>query len=316
MTPTKTSSAAPVADPVSELLEQRARLESWLEKLESEGSGANARVVERVRADYSGRLRAILDKLGEHEEALRADRASLEERLREGERRQDEATEALEEAQLRHRIGELSEEEWSDREPALTEAVDSAREEREAARAELERLDTLLAQIGNASPTGNGATAAPEAPSSEAEEEQRDEALTDPLSDLDEAGTIEEGLELEAEREELTLEEGETLADGAGAPDPLAFLAELPGSGEEAEAEPKANDLDFLIELDRAIAGSDSGEATAAAAEGDATAAAPGTPAEEDPEQYRPTPGTKCPECGYTNDPDAWYCGVCGVDLA
>lgn len=29
----------------------------------------------------------------------------------------------------------------------------------------------------------------------------------------------------------------------------------------------------------------------------------------------RPRPGAKCPECGYTNDSDAWYCGVCGVDL-
>lgn len=30
----------------------------------------------------------------------------------------------------------------------------------------------------------------------------------------------------------------------------------------------------------------------------------------------RPRRGAKCPECGYTNDFDAWYCGVCGVDLA
>jgi hypothetical protein len=30
----------------------------------------------------------------------------------------------------------------------------------------------------------------------------------------------------------------------------------------------------------------------------------------------RPGTGIKCPECGYTNDSTAWYCGVCGVDLA
>lgn len=45
----------------------------------------------------------------------------------------------------------------------------------------------------------------------------------------------------------------------------------------------------FLEELDRAIEGS---------------------------AETRPRAGAKCPECGYTNDFDAWYCGVCGVDLA
>ena len=29
----------------------------------------------------------------------------------------------------------------------------------------------------------------------------------------------------------------------------------------------------------------------------------------------RPSTGVKCPECGYTNDATAWYCGVCGVSL-
>ena len=29
----------------------------------------------------------------------------------------------------------------------------------------------------------------------------------------------------------------------------------------------------------------------------------------------RPSSGVKCPDCGYTNDATAWYCGVCGVNL-
>lgn len=37
--------------------------------------------------------------------------------------------------------------------------------------------------------------------------------------------------------------------------------------------------------------------------------------AEESELDTRPAPGVKCPECGYTNDSTAWYCGVCGVDL-
>jgi hypothetical protein len=28
-----------------------------------------------------------------------------------------------------------------------------------------------------------------------------------------------------------------------------------------------------------------------------------------------PKPGLKCGECGYTNDLNAWFCGVCGADV-
>ena len=38
--------------------------------------------------------------------------------------------------------------------------------------------------------------------------------------------------------------------------------------------------------------------------------------ADKDKPDTRPTVGTKCVECGYTNDSTAWYCGVCGVSLA
>jgi hypothetical protein len=32
-------------------------------------------------------------------------------------------------------------------------------------------------------------------------------------------------------------------------------------------------------------------------------------------EETAPKPGLKCPECGYTNDLSAWFCGVCGADI-
>ncbi|MQA89254.1 MAG: hypothetical protein GEU90_03315 [Gemmatimonas sp.] len=42
--------------------------------------------------------------------------------------------------------------------------------------------------------------------------------------------------------------------------------------------------------------------------------------ADEDSDEERkgttPKPGLKCPECGYTNDLSAWFCGVCGADIA
>ena len=58
------------------------------------------------------------------------------------------------------------------------------------------------------------------------------------------------------------------------------------------------DDYAFLEDLDRAIA-----------------ATAPTGEASEPETDTRPQPGLKCPDCGYSNDPAAWYCGVCGVDL-
>ena len=78
------------------------------------------------------------------------------------------------------------------------------------------------------------------------------------------------------------------------------FAAAAEALAEEVDPAPVDDDYAFLQELDRAIA------ATAPTGEG-------GEPDEET--SARPQPGLKCPDCGYSNDPAAWYCGVCGVDL-
>lgn len=65
-----------------------------------------------------------------------------------------------------------------------------------------------------------------------------------------------------------------------------------PATDEGVEA---GGDSSFLHDLDRAISAEE--------------------PAPDPESETRPSPGVKCPECGYTNDSTAWYCGVCGVDL-
>lgn len=83
-------------------------------------------------------------------------------------------------------------------------------------------------------------------------------------------------------------------------PDPPRFAWET-----EPQRTAPEDDLDFLTGLDRAI----STPVTPPVGVGDASDAG-------ETEETRPRPGAKCPECGYTNDSTAWYCGVCGVDLA
>jgi hypothetical protein len=228
------------ASPVSALLQQRAQLQQWLEKLEQHGGDASPAVVQRVRADYQERMLAVLDELGRHLDALRAERDARADAAQGAGTRHREAEERLEEARLRHLIGELAESEWLERRAPLEEAVDEARSERAEAEADAERLGELVAQVEAGLHPAGAVAAEPE------DEEEAPPVVAD-----------------------LT-PEGEPDASGAG-----------------------EQDLAFLEELDRAIGG----EAEGAGA-------------------IRPKQGAKCPECGYTNDADAWYCGVCGIDLA
>lgn len=132
---------------ISSLLHQRSTLQEWLARLDAEGGAANPRVVERVRADYQQRLRLVLDELGQHLGGLRQQRSTLAEALAEADFRADQAQEELEEARLRHRIGELADVDWSERQPALEDAVAAMAERREQVQGELSRLDDILQQV-------------------------------------------------------------------------------------------------------------------------------------------------------------------------
>lgn len=296
MNPPNTARSPASTTSVTELVDQRTRIQAWLEKLDAESGGASPRVVERLRADYQARLEAVLEQLGAHVETIRSDQTRLREELETAERTLDASREELEEARLRHRIGEWDDDLWAERKPGLEDALSAAEQRRDEALHELSRLEELIAQIEGSSSTAGGG------------EEENEDDLVVLREDVTSTPEVAAGSDdaSEAGREAPRGRKGEEQADGAGSAgeaDPLAFLADLPGdAGAEAapteESEPKGEGLDFLQELDRAITGLN------------------GPPEEEDPELFRPTPGTKCPECGYTNDPDAWYCGVCGVDLA
>lgn len=121
-----------------------------------------------------------------------------------------------------------------------------------------------------------------------------------------------ESLRAETARLETVLAEivSPPVAFGTDEDDDIPLIDEfdgIPVVDLDAEPEPDpatpapGNDLAFLEELDRAIAYPTLGGAGVPPSDAGSTA---------------PRRGAKCPECGYTNDVGAWYCGVCGVDLA
>lgn len=280
---------------VESLTEQRILLQQWLARLDEVRSDVPDRVAERVRADYEGRLRAVTGELSTHREAIRGDLEARTAELERAEARRAETVDLLEELRLRHRIGEVPDDEWTARRPELEEAVSSAEGEVARVRGEVERLTSLLSEMDGEAP-GEAPTATPaeEAPFTPSEDDTVPEYAV-PYAEV--STRAEEVVELEV---------GEV-----GDVD-LSWLEEIQaGAAAAAEPEPGSaavDDLAFLEELDRAIAASAEPEPQP-----------PSPPAgREDPDRTLDADRAGmllCKECGAINDPQAWYCEVCGSEL-
>jgi hypothetical protein len=337
-------------------------------------------VTERVRADYQDRLRRVTEDLSAHGEEIRRALDEVRGQLGEAEERRGHAADALEETRLRHLIGELDEGAWDQARQPLEAESAAAEQAVERARAEVERLSSLSAEIEAGSrqaepepepePAATArAEAAPEAepqaeePAPAAEPEEDD---SEPLSGEDLAAWISE---VEAEvtttvpkpppasdettaegwdpfpsefgggqaspatqpgdaEQELpwldSLEQSTPAAQEEG--DDLAFLDNLETGAPAEQAAPAADlaedDLAFLEELDRAISG---GSARAAAPQppaptlgGDYSGGsgdAIGPSAAEGEGERKQGEALLCKECGAINEPQAWYCEICGSEL-
>jgi hypothetical protein len=119
---------------IEELLEQRAQYEAWLAKLDASGDKAPPAVRQRIRGDYEARLQSVLEQLrsrgnaiGEELERHHATQAQLD-------RERRAAEEALAEAEVRHSVGEYTEDEW--------------RRVSEDSRREIEQLRSRLRNVG------------------------------------------------------------------------------------------------------------------------------------------------------------------------
>jgi hypothetical protein len=154
--PTSTDATVP------ELIRLREQLTGWIARLDEVGAQANPQVTQRVRADYAARLRRVNEDLSSHREDIEADLQRFRGALAEAETRRAAAGERLEEARLRHLIGELDDDAWEEARPKLEEEVGGADEAVAGARAEVERLELLSADIRSAA-----AAPAPPAPAAE-----------------------------------------------------------------------------------------------------------------------------------------------------
>ena len=136
-----------IPDAIRTLLERRAQYMEWLTKLDDLGGKYRPEVAKRVRADYRDRLTGVEAELHGHREELEASLSQRQGQLAGFEQRHNVCAAELEEAELRHQVGEFDEGEWENRKQAheqeIAEVTSALNIEREA----VAELGAVLLQV-------------------------------------------------------------------------------------------------------------------------------------------------------------------------
>lgn len=277
-------------DSIETLLEQRAQYEQWLAKLDGAGDKAPASVRQKVRGDYEARLRGVIDRLRGHAATIaeelerhRSTQSDLD-----GQRRQ--AEEALAEAELRHAVGEYTDEEWRHLNQESDGHLRALRDQLRSVGDEIARLAEVQSLIA-APPRRTEAAAAPTPPRQEMEEPApQPEPEPEPPAPPPAAKAAPKAREPEPQ--------------AASPVDELAFLKSV--ADQELKPAPASSS--------RRQSGPGGGAGHAASRTVEAPHAAPA------PSGKTGAPGVaktlKCGECGTLNRPTEWYCERCGAELA
>ncbi|HEY8257910.1 MAG TPA: hypothetical protein VIG08_09655 [Gemmatimonadales bacterium] len=287
---------------IEALLQQRAQYEQWLLRLDSTVDKAPPAVRQRVRADYEGRLKGVIEELRGHaatiSEELERHRGAQAELDRE--RRQ--AEEALAEAEVRHTVGEYTEDEWRRINDDSQSNLDRLRQQLSTVGGEITRLAEVQSLI--AAPAPKRAEPPPPAPKPDPVEAHRPAPVPEPEP------------ELEIERGAPTPQ--------PPSPQPVASKPAPPPRREPAPATPPGDELAFLksvSEEERKPSGgrrpsNPGGGAPAHSGSRAVETASP--PAAAQGKTATPTGAKtlKCGECGTLNRPTEWYCERCGGELA
>lgn len=283
---------------IQKLLDERQQIQRWLDRLTMTADAAPENVRTKVRQDYERRLEEVIAELQGHGQEVAA---ALERQrsTREGLANQEsEAAERLEEAELRHAVGEYDEGQWRQVHAQLVESLVKVREELKRADQEITRLEDVV-ELVSSEP----------APAEEDEEpEPEPEAPPPPPSVEDRPKAAPK--KGPAPQKAAATKKGQTEAF-----DELAFLRSVTEDETHGPAPSRA---------------SGTMKAIPDAPPADPPPPAQAAPADEapaefrDPEQKknalprasRSSKSLKCGECGTMNLATEWYCERCGAELA
>lgn len=148
---------------IEELLEQRTQYEEWLAKLDASGDKAPPAVRQRVRGDYQARLQSVMEQLRSRGAAISEELERQHARQAELDRERRAAEEALAEAEVRHSVGEYTQDEWRRLSEESKREIEQLRSQLRSIGAEITRLTQIQGVI--TSPRGAAPPSPPPRPS-------------------------------------------------------------------------------------------------------------------------------------------------------
>jgi hypothetical protein len=277
---------------IEALLEQRTQYEEWLAKLDSSGDKAPPAVRQRIRGDYESRLQTVMEQLRGRGAAISEELERHHASQAELDRQRRAAEEALAESEVRHSVGEYTEDEWR-------RVSDQSRREIEELRAQLRSIGTEITRLTQV----QSLVAAPRtaAPVSTPAVTPRPAPKPEPI-----------------EQAPFVTHVADPMADPAAPPPRTAPQPSTPQS-EPVTAE--VDELTFLKSVSdeeppaprRTTAG---GSSTATSAPPRASEVQTATPASSGKAGAAVAKTLKCGDCGTLNRPTEWYCERCGAELA
>jgi hypothetical protein len=284
---------------IEALLQQRARYEQWLAKLDGAANIAPAGVRQKVRGDYEARLRGVIERLRGHAATIAGEleRFQASQSELDGQRRA--AEEELAEAQVRHAVGEYAEEEWQRISGENEARLQGLRDQLRGVGNEIARLAEVQSLIGAPTRAAEPAPAHPPVASPPADVIERSPPPPPPPP-----------------MEEERLPE----------PPPPTVRAPQPKPPRAREPEPAAaapvDELAFLKSVaddelkpaPRRPSNPGSPGPTHVASRAVDAPPAPATAGKPGGQGVAKT--LKCGECGTLNRPTEWYCERCGAELA
>jgi hypothetical protein len=266
---------------IEALLEQRSQYEEWILRLDTSGDKASPAVRERVRGDYQARLESVMEQLRGRNEAIAEELERQHASQAELDRERRSAEEALAEAEVRHTVGEYTEEEWRRHSEQSKRGIEQLRAKLRAIGSEITRLTEIQSQI--AGPRGAAVPPPPPAPRAGRPDLLEQAPLVTHVAD--------EPLESPPAAKPRQPE------PVAGPVDEMAFLKSVSDDVPSRMAGRPSNPMP--------AATTTSAPSPAAASGGGSGKGASGV-----------AKTLKCGECGTLNRPTEWYCERCGAELA
>ena len=289
------------------LLASRQKLMGWLDRLDEAGSRAPRQVRAKVQADYRARLAQVVSQLSTHGDLIGTTLNGLRAQNKEFRQLRSEEEEVRAEAELRHTVGEYTDDEWQLVELESSGKIDEFDQELERLTGEIQRLEEVQGLIAPETLTPpepvRGAPPEPEL-IPEHFEVQNPPMLEDqpPLILVRDSEPIPPPPQARPEAPRFVPRGGAPKPRESG---PSRAIPFPPSQAAPAATAPQ-DELAFLrsVTLD-------------APSQRPLPQQAAGTTNERDERPVQSLAKTlKCAECGSLNRPTEWYCERCGAELA